>query len=125
MDNKDEKIKTPRRGPGGFGGPGMRGGVPGEKAKNFKSAISRLVRELDRYKVLIVVSLVLAMIGAILSILAPNKLSKLTDEISSGLVVNKDNLEILTNDIKDELSEENLKGKLFYQLIYLKRVSDK
>ncbi len=62
------------------------GPAPAEKAKDFKSAIKRLFRELKKYKVLIVVSLILAILGAVLSIIAPNKLSDLADEISKGLI---------------------------------------
>ena len=40
----NSSTQTPRRGPMGRG-PGMRG-APGEKAKNFKSAIKRLFKEL-------------------------------------------------------------------------------
>lgn len=66
-------------------GPRMRG-APGEKAKDFKSAIKRLFKELKPFKVLIIISVILAGISSVTSILAPNQLSKLTDEISAGLV---------------------------------------
>ena len=66
-------------------GPGMRGA--GEKAKDFKSAIQRLVKELKRFKTLIIIAFVLSALSAILSILAPNQLSKLTDAIAKGLAV--------------------------------------
>ena len=57
-----------------------------EKAKDFKSAMKRLLKELKSYQVLIYISLILAALGSILSILAPNKLSKLTDEIHSSVI---------------------------------------
>ena len=66
-------------------GPGM-GPQKGEKAKDFKGAMKRLFKELKSFRVLIAISLVLAILGAVLSIIAPNKLSDLTDEISKGLV---------------------------------------
>ncbi len=59
-----------------------------EKPKNFKKAIKRLFKELGKFKLLIVIALILASLGAILSIIAPDKLSNLTDEISKGLVGN-------------------------------------
>ena len=61
----------------------MRGGT-GEKAKDFKGAIKRLFKELKSFKVLITIALVLAALASILSIIAPNRLSDLTDEISEG-----------------------------------------
>ena len=61
------------------------------KAKDFKGAIKRLLKELSGFKKLVIISLVLAALGAILTIVTPNILSDLTDEISKGLVLNKDN----------------------------------
>ena len=102
MSNNEKMSRPPRK----FAGRGpMGGGAPGEKANDFKSAMKRLFSELNRFKVLIVISLVLAALSSILSIVAPNKLSDLTDEISKGLVVNKDNLQLLTTTIKDNMQE--------------------
>lgn len=70
-------------GPGHGPGPGM---GAGEKAKDFKSAIKRLFKELRGFRKLISVALILAILSAILSISAPNKLSELTDKISEGLM---------------------------------------
>ena len=75
---------TPRRGPMG------RGMAAGEKAKDFKEAVRRLIKELGKFKILIIISLVLAIIGAILSISAPDQLSKMTDEIQKGLMAEMD-----------------------------------
>ena len=58
-----------------------------EKAKDLKKSMKRLIRELKGFKILIIISLVLAGISAILSICSPNKLSELTDEISKGLIL--------------------------------------
>ena len=70
-------------------GPGMGHGMghqKGEKAKDFKGAMKRLFKELKIYRVLVAIALILAILGSVLSIIAPNKLSDLTDEISKGLV---------------------------------------
>ena len=80
-----------------------------EKARDFKSAIKRLFTELNTYKILIIFAFTLAILGAILSILAPNRLSSLTDEISAGLVINQDNLEALNKKASENLNEEKLK----------------
>ena len=53
---------------------------------------------------LILVALIFAVSGSILSIVAPNKLSKLTDTISSGLVVNQEKFEIIANSINESLT---------------------
>lgn len=83
-----------------------------EKARDFKGAIKRLFSELNTYKILIIVAFTLAILGSILSILAPNRLSVLTDEISAGLVVNQDNMEALNKKASENLSEEKLKELL-------------
>ena len=88
------------------------GGGAGEKAKDFQGAMKRLFKELKTFKILISIALVLAVLGSVLSIIAPNKLSELTDEISEGLVVNKDNLETLSKKVKDNLNEETIKEKV-------------
>ena len=80
-----------------------------EKARDFKGAIKRLFHELNIYKTLIIIAFTLAILGSILSILAPNRLSNLTDEISAGLVINQDHMEILTKKATENLSEDKLK----------------
>ena len=84
----NNQSRPPRRGP--MGGPGMGSGA-GEKAKDFKSAVKRLLKELGKFKILIVIALVLAVAGAVLSISAPDRLSKLTDEIQAGIVPKVEN----------------------------------
>ncbi len=108
----NEFKDTPRR--RGPMGPGM-GGAPAEKAKDFKVAMKRLFNELNKFRILIIIALLLATLGAILSISAPNRLSKLTDEISKGLVVNSDNLEtlgqqVITNFEKGIIEEIEIDG---------------
>ena len=82
------------------------------KARDFKGAIKRLCKELNPFKILIFIALLLAVLGAILSIIAPNKLSKLTDEISDGLVIKKDNLTKISKEIQENLNEDTLKEKM-------------
>ncbi len=92
-----------------------RGGPPGagvEKAKDFKSAIKRLIKELHSFKILIVVALFLAAIGSILSIFTPNILSDLTDEISAGLVIRQDHLEELSKRIGASLEKNTIVSKM-------------
>ena len=85
------QSRPPRRGPMG---PGMGPGV-GEKAKDFKSAVKRLVKELGKFKILIIIALILATAGAVLSISAPDRLSKLTDEIQAGIIPKMENGQII------------------------------
>ena len=96
------------RGRGGHGP----GGASIEKAKDFKGAIKRLLHELRSFRLLITLALVLAALGSILTIFTPNILSDLTDKISEGLVVNKEALSSLTEQITLKVSEEELSKKL-------------
>ena len=97
------------------------------KPKNLKKSLSRLIKELNKYKILIIISLLLAVVGSILSIITPNKLSKLTDEITSGLIINKDNFKTLneqiyfnyTNNNLKEIEIDNIKISINDQLEYL------
>lgn len=108
QENNETRV---HRAPRGMGGPGMRGGT-GEKAKDFKGAIKRLFKELKTFRILIIIALILAASGSILALVAPNRLSELTDTISEGLVVNKDNLEILSKNITENLTEEAIQEKV-------------
>ena len=73
-----------RRGPVGRGhGHGMR---PGEKAKDFKGTIKKLVRYMSIYKIQMLFVLIFAVGGTIFNILGPKILGKATTEIFNGLV---------------------------------------
>ena len=72
-----------------------RGRGPAEKPKNFKNAIKRLFKELSSFKFLIFLSIILAMAGSVISIMAPDKLKDLANEIQKGIVVNQNNLEMV------------------------------
>lgn len=78
-----------------------RGGM--EKSKNFGQSIKRLFSELRNFRILILIALIFAVSGSVLSIVAPNRLTKLTDTISSGLVVNQEKFEDISNEINDKL----------------------
>ena len=97
--DKENKVHTPK----GRVGMNMAGG---EKAKDFKKAIKRLFKELGGYKALIMIAIILAFLSSVLSILSPNKLSDLTNEISKGLVINQDNFEKLTKAISENLNKK-------------------
>ena len=82
--------------------------MPSGQANSFKDAIRRLFHELEKYHKLILTALILAVLGAILSILASNQLSKITDKIAEGLVINTENVELITTEISKNFSEEKV-----------------
>lgn len=107
-------MRTPRR--QNMMGPKNQGS--GEKAKDYKSAIKRLIKELSSLRGIIVFALILAIISAILSIAAPNKLSSITDVISEGLVINKENAEILAKTIQKNITKatEEMQAQLTIEI---------
>ena len=102
------------------------------KPKDLKKSLSRLIKELSKYKLLIIISLILAVFGSILSIISPNKLSSLTDEITNGLIINKENFTSLneqiyfnyTNNNLKEIEIDNIKISINDQLEYLNIAKD-
>ena len=85
---------------------------PDAKAKDFGKAVTRLLKELKPYKLLIIISIVLATTSSILAIFTPNILSDLTDRISEGLIPNKDNIITIKESLEEDLNKDNLKTKL-------------
>ena len=75
-----------------------------EQSKDFFGALKRLFSELKSFRVAIYFALLIAASSSVLAIISPNRLSELTDEISYGLVVKKDNIETITNNIQNNLN---------------------
>lgn len=69
-----------RRGPGG---PRM---MAGEKAKDFKSSMAKLIRYMSKYKIRFVIMFVFAIAGTVFNIVGPKILGKATTELFNGLV---------------------------------------
>lgn len=76
-----------------------------EKPENFVLSIKKLMNSLSSFKILIFVAVILAALSSILSLVAPNKLSDLTDEISRGITINTTNMKELENDLTSNVSE--------------------
>lgn len=58
----------------------------GVKAKNFKEAMKTLFNNLKEYKILLILSISFAAVGAVCTIVGPNQLTKITDEITNNLM---------------------------------------
>ncbi|MDY5987964.1 ABC transporter ATP-binding protein [Sporofaciens sp. SGI.106] len=69
---------------GPMGGP--HGGMSGEKAKDFKGTMKKLINYMGRYKIAIFFVMLFAVGGTIFSIVGPKILGKATTEIFNGLV---------------------------------------
>ena len=85
-----------------------------ERPNNFKSAMKKLVHYLNKFHTLLIIAFSLAAISSILSIVAPNKLSSMTDIITEGLAPNLTE-ETINSIIEDEdISNEDKKEFLTY-----------
>ena len=71
-----------RRGPGGHGSRM----APGEKAKDFKGTMKKLLKELNAFKIGLIAVLIAAIASAAFSIVGPKILGKVTTKIFEGIV---------------------------------------
>jgi ATP-binding cassette subfamily B multidrug efflux pump len=83
--NSSSQQPAPRRG-GPMGGPGghMMGG--GEKARDFKGTMAKLITYLGAYRLAIVIMMLFAVASTIFSIVGPKVLAKATDKLFEGVL---------------------------------------
>lgn len=77
-----EERRRPMRGHGPMG----RGMMPGEKAKDFKGSVGKLLNYMGRYKIALVFVFIFAICSTAFNIVGPKILSKATTEIFNGLM---------------------------------------
>ena len=70
-----------------------------EKPKNLFQTLKRIISSLNKWSYIMGLALILAMTSAILSLIAPNKLSDLADEIQKGIVPKTEKIEVITKEI--------------------------
>ena len=90
------------------GGPGGRHSKGNDVAKNFGAAIRRMLREMKGFYVLITIAIIMSLGGSILSVIAPEKLADITDEISSGLMIDKEKVAEVSTIIMQEPTENSI-----------------
>ena len=83
MENKDVKMPPKTRGPMREPGRGM---MPGEKAKDFKWSIGKLLAYLGNYKIGIIVVMIFAACATVFNVVGPKVLGKATTALSEGLM---------------------------------------
>ena len=66
-------------------GPG-RGMAPGEKAKDLKGAIGKMLRYIGKYKIAVVFVMIIAACSTVFSVVGPKVLGKATTALASGLM---------------------------------------
>lgn len=87
MSEENRKVAMQRRpngpGPGGGGPMAM---MPGDKARDFKGSMKKLIGYLGRYKWTILFVLCLSVVSTVFMIVGPKILGKATDELFSGIM---------------------------------------
>ena len=82
--SEDKKTQKNMRHPGG---PGGHGKGPGEKAKDFKGTLNKLMKTyLGEYKWKLIIVFIFAIASTVFTIVGPKILGKATTEIYSGIV---------------------------------------
>ena len=76
-----------------------------EKVRDFKGSMLRLFKNLDKWRPLLILSVILALLAATLSTIAPNKLADVTDVITEGIKPNVEVLQDITTTIVNNLGE--------------------
>ena len=77
-------MSETKRRPGGH--PGMRGpGAPGEKAKDFRGSLGKLVRYCKPFYPVMLIAILGDLAGVIIRLIGPNKISDITNLITDGL----------------------------------------
>ena len=84
MQNKNQQPPRRAGGPGGGPGGGMMRG--GEKARDFKGTMAKLISYLSVYKVKIIIVLLFATISTIFSIISPKIMGNITTKLFEGVV---------------------------------------
>lgn len=80
MSNERANTQPKRRGPGGHG---MQ---PGEKPKDFKASIGKLMKYIGNYRVAIVIVMIFAVCSTIFNVISPKIMGKATTTLSEGLM---------------------------------------
>ena len=83
-----------------------------EKSKDFKGSMIRLIKSLKPWKIIMILALLLAMVSAILSLIAPDKLSELTDTITKGIAPNEQKIQEVSDKITQNLMTSNINLKI-------------
>lgn len=80
MASEEREFKPRRRGPGG------RGMMPTEKAKNFKGSIGQLLKYMGRYRIAIFIVMIFAAVSTVFSVAGPKVMGKATTALATGLM---------------------------------------
>lgn len=78
------------------------------KAKNFGKSIKRMLSEMKGFYLAITIAIVFSIGGSILSVIAPDKLAQITDEISAGIMIDQGKVERISAEIMQDPTRESV-----------------
>ena len=87
-----------------------------EKSKDFKGSMIRLIKNLNPWKYMMSIALILALVSSVLALVAPNKLSDFADVIGAGLVPDTDKLQEVGTKIGENLASSDTSERM--QLVF-------
>ncbi len=99
MNNEIKTKRPPLRGPNAIK----------EKPKNLTKSLIKMGKYLNKYLIIVIISLLCAAASSVFSIIGPNKLRDLTDELTNGLMLNEKAFNNILTDISGSLNEDRIK----------------
>lgn len=110
MENKEYKLGEAKHHRGGPGfGPGHRG-PGGEKAKDLVGTWKKLFGYCRKYIAAIIIALVCAALGTVLTLMGPDKLSDMTDTITEGIAPDTELLTEILGEVSANVSQNMPNG---------------
>lgn len=97
MENKQFKPRP--------GGPMGRSIGGGEKPKDLVEIWKKLIGYCKKYMVFLIVAVVCATVGTVCTLVGPDKLSDMTDEITNGIKPDMEEFEKITTAVSDNISD--------------------
>lgn len=97
MENKQFKPRP--------GGPMGRSIGGGEKPKDLVGIWKKLIGYCKKYMVFLIIAVVCATVGTVCTLVGPDKLSDMTDEITNGIKPDMEEFEKITTAVSDNISD--------------------
>ncbi len=92
--------------------PRPRRNMPNEKSKDFFGSLKRLILNLKPWKILLTISIILAIFSAVVALVTPDLLSNLTDKITIGISPKNEKLKEIYSDITNHFTLESIASKM-------------
>ena len=105
MENKEYELGQEKRTQPRPRGPMGRGMGGGEKAKDLVGTWKKLLAYCGKYKILLILAVICAMIGTVCTLAGPDQLSNMTDTITEGIAPDTGKLQEITEAMSTQISD--------------------